>query len=620
MTLLSPLFLFLGLAAAVPLLIHLLRRRVGTRIDFPAVRYLLRAEQENRRTLRMRNLLLMLLRVATVLLLSIAAARPLGRMIGVGHAPAAIAIVIDNTMSSGVVVGGRSLLERFKSAAAVIAAATLPADRLWLVTADGTIASGTAATVRDAIVALQPTNVAANLPATVRRAAGLARAAAQNARVVIVLTDGQRTSWPSGVPSGSARGDDTASMRTIVWSPALALPDNHAVVLAEARPIRWTPRGEIAARFQARDSVTYRVKIADRTLARGTAAPNEETTIHASPAERGWIGGKVELEPDELTADDSRFFAVWIGAAPAIHPTAGAGEFVRAALEALRGSGRIVGGELAPSGTRDVTGSGIEIGPADEIAKLPALITAPGDPVHLGAANRALERLGVPWRFGGRRRQAVDATGSSLGSVSVTDRYELDPQPGADADTVSATGRSPWIVAGPRYMLIGSPLDASASELPVRANFIPWLAASISDRLSGDPGAVIAAVPGSPLKRPPGVDQLELPDGSHIVLSDSVSVPKNPGVYFFMSAGRRTGAIVVNPPAAESQLDRLSTRDLETMFGGASVVDAADPSSLQTAAFRGAATRSLLPPVLVAVLVTLFAEGLVVTARRRETV
>src|SRR5438477_11358283 len=99
MTLLSPVFLFLGLAAAVPLLIHLLRRRIGTRIDFPAVRYLLRAEQENRRTLRLRNLLLMLLRVATVILLSIAAARPIGRMIGVGHAPAAIAIVIDNTMS-----------------------------------------------------------------------------------------------------------------------------------------------------------------------------------------------------------------------------------------------------------------------------------------------------------------------------------------------------------------------------------------------------------------------------------------------------------------------------------------------------------------------------------------
>src|SRR5437763_8822055 len=102
MTFLSPIFLVLGVAALVPLLIHLLRRRVGLRLDFPAVRYLLRAEQENRRTLRLRNLLLMVARVAAVLLLSLAAARPVGRMIGVGHAPVAIAIVVDNTMSTGV--------------------------------------------------------------------------------------------------------------------------------------------------------------------------------------------------------------------------------------------------------------------------------------------------------------------------------------------------------------------------------------------------------------------------------------------------------------------------------------------------------------------------------------
>ena len=39
----------------MPLLIHLLRRRIGTRIDFPAARYLARAEQEHSRTLRLRN-------------------------------------------------------------------------------------------------------------------------------------------------------------------------------------------------------------------------------------------------------------------------------------------------------------------------------------------------------------------------------------------------------------------------------------------------------------------------------------------------------------------------------------------------------------------------------------
>ena len=55
--------------------------------------------------------------------------------------------------------------------------------------------------------------------------------------------------------------------------------------------------------------------------------------------------------------------------------------------------------------TQRVTdGHDIAIVPGDELdARLPALITAPTDPVRLGAANRALERAGVPWRFGTRR-------------------------------------------------------------------------------------------------------------------------------------------------------------------------------------------------------------------------
>lgn len=596
MSFLTPWLLTLGIAAAVPLLIHLLRRRLGTRLDFPAVRYLLRAEQENRRTLRLRNMLLMLLRVATVLLLSIAAAGPIGRMIGAGHSPAAIAIVVDNTMSSGVVVQGRSMLDRFKSAASRIAATTLPTDNVWLVTADGVVAGGTAATVRDAIAALQPTNVDADLPAAVRRAAGLARAARQSARVVVLFTDGQRSTWTSGI--------STEGIRTVVWSPALTLPVNHAVEFAEARPVRWVPRGEVATRIRSPDSLTYRVTIAGRTLARGTAAPNEEAVIRASPAERGWVSGSIDLAPDELAADDIRYFAVWIGSAPAVHPTSGAGEFVSAALDALKASGRIVAGLT------------IAVGPADEVAALPALITAPTDPVRLGAANRSLERLSVPWRFGTRRLQHVDAVGRDIGSVPVTERYELLPQTGADADTMAATGQSPWIVAGSRYVIVGSPLTETASALPIRANFISWLAGNLSDRLSGDPGITVAAAPGTFVQRPTGVGQLERPDGSMVAAGDSIKAPANPGVYFFVTAGRRSGAIVVNPPARESQLDRMSAAEMQDKIADASVVDAEESTALETAAFRAASTRSLLPPILIAILLMLFAEAILVTSRR----
>ena len=108
MTFLAPLYLLLGAAAAVPLLLHLLRRNIATRVDFPAARYLQRAEQEHSRSLRIRNLLLMLLRVLLILALAVAAARPFVSGFGVGHGPTAIAVVLDNSLSTTAVSGGHS--------------------------------------------------------------------------------------------------------------------------------------------------------------------------------------------------------------------------------------------------------------------------------------------------------------------------------------------------------------------------------------------------------------------------------------------------------------------------------------------------------------------------------
>ena len=69
MSFLAPWALLLAAAVGVPLVLHLLRRRTGTRFDFPAVRYLLRAEKDHAREVKLRNMLLMLLRIGIVLAL-----------------------------------------------------------------------------------------------------------------------------------------------------------------------------------------------------------------------------------------------------------------------------------------------------------------------------------------------------------------------------------------------------------------------------------------------------------------------------------------------------------------------------------------------------------------------
>ncbi len=63
---LSPLFLIGAIAAAVPILLHLFHRKTEVVIDFPAVQLLTRAPVQQHRRRRLRELMLLALRVAAL--------------------------------------------------------------------------------------------------------------------------------------------------------------------------------------------------------------------------------------------------------------------------------------------------------------------------------------------------------------------------------------------------------------------------------------------------------------------------------------------------------------------------------------------------------------------------
>jgi hypothetical protein len=76
MAFLNPLFLLGAIAAGVPLLVHLVRRTRAPRIQFPSLMFLRKIEQKTIRRRKLRNLLLLLIRCAALLLLALAFARP----------------------------------------------------------------------------------------------------------------------------------------------------------------------------------------------------------------------------------------------------------------------------------------------------------------------------------------------------------------------------------------------------------------------------------------------------------------------------------------------------------------------------------------------------------------
>lgn len=598
MTFGSPLALLLAAAVAVPLVLHLLRRKTGEHVDFPALRYLLRAQREFSRTLKLRNLLLMLIRVAIVLALALAAARPVGRMVGSGHPPTALAVVLDNSLSTSVVVNGRPVLARLKDAARDALRRADAGDRVWLVTADERVVGGDAAAVRDAVDRTEAFAGGGNLPSAAARAVQLVQASGIPSRQVVVLTDGQASAWQRGTLLGG--------VSATVFAPAAAPPRNRAVVRAMPEPRHWTPRGAVRASISASDSVTFRVLLGGKPVARGTSAPGAEVEVRLQPVERGWLAGAVELEPDELRGDDVRWFAAHVGPPPAVVADQSAGTFARTAVDALAQEGRVTrGNDVAIAGA--------------EVARRPAVLFAPADPVQVGAANRALQRAGIPWRFGALRTGPAPLRGEGLDGATATRWYALEPAAGAGAatpaDTLARAGGDAWAVAGEGYVLAASPLTTEATDLPLRAEWLPWLGAAIADRLGGEAGAVTEAAPDAPVARPSWSHELEWPDGTVRPVTESrPRAPARAGVYFWRRGTARGGALVVNPEVTESDLARATAAQLASQFrGGPVAVNGDEPTWLATV-FAVGGRRALEGTLLVAAMLLLVAEAAVTRA------
>src|SRR6478736_4800507 len=104
--------------AAVPIILHLRQQREPPTVAFPAVRYLLDATRQHQQRLRLRHWLLLLLRTLLIIALVLAAAGPTAPVGGVSsHPPTALVIVLDNSLSSGVVAGGTPRLDNLRRAA-----------------------------------------------------------------------------------------------------------------------------------------------------------------------------------------------------------------------------------------------------------------------------------------------------------------------------------------------------------------------------------------------------------------------------------------------------------------------------------------------------------------------
>jgi hypothetical protein len=161
-------------------------------------------------------------------------------------------------------------------------------------------------------------------------------------------------------------------------------------------------------------------------------------------------------------------------------------------------------------------------------------------------------------------------------------------------------------------VLLASPIDPDATDLPLRAGFVPWLLDALSRRL-GDDGQVLQAAPGQMLiDRSLGTATgLERPDRTVIpIAGDRLTVPNESGVYFLRRQATRVGAIVVNPEAQESDVRGDATgRVFRTRVTGRFIGVDSSSAEWRGHALDQAAGRSFLLPLVALALLALLLEA-----------
>ncbi|MDH5644337.1 MAG: BatA domain-containing protein, partial [Gemmatimonadota bacterium] len=452
---LQPLALFGLLAAAIPPILHLLARRHIPVVDFPAVTYLTETERRHSKQLRLHNLLLLLLRTLLIALIALAAGRPVTKVAtGGSHEPTAVGVIVDNSLSSQSVVDGEWVMRSLLDRAWEVFEQTGEADLVWLMLADGLPRRVTRAEALVVLDTLTPWPLRLDLGRAVGNMAQVL-SGEDLPREVVVFTDGQASAFSS---SGRAF-ENIGEVPVLLWTPGETIP-NRSIDSVRLEPPSWVAGGEVvvAVGGDEQEPSAVRVGIGERELARGVAAPGDHTILRGSSVALGWHAGFVELDADELRADDRRVFALRVTAPQAVAVSPTVGPFAVEGLAVLEMSGRVTRGE------------GVRIGTFDPAS--PAVVFPPADVADIGGLNRSLEILGIGWRFsdlvdGEWNVQGLDL----LQQETVYRRWQLQ---GSGAVLVSVGGE-PWIVRDKGVVIVASRLDPGWTTLPVGAAFIPFL-------------------------------------------------------------------------------------------------------------------------------------------------
>ncbi len=608
MDLLSPWFLAGGLAVGLPLWLHLMRRQNPVRLEFSSLMFFRTRTETTVRERRLQHLLLLAWRLALLLLLALAFARPVWKRpptLVAGELPTLHIVAVDTSMSMQYGTRWQAALE----AARGIVDSLGNADRAQIIANGPSVSVLTEATadvsaLRSALAGLEPTdarNSYGDVIEAVRTLVGTETAAVE----VHLVTDLQRSAMPARfqdlVLPGSAELTihDVAGTESANW--AIDSINGSARLYGEARP-----KLEVTVANFGREA-------AERTVSLwidGRPAGSERRTVPAggratygfgiADPPRGFSRAEFRLEPsDRLAADDVRrigldnsdpdrilfvtqaarqrdlmYFRSAVQASAALQyrlESASPGEAGRLdpgayALVVLSDVSRLDGGfETRLRAWVEAGGAAfVALGPNSALERRAPLTG------HALEQPLASERGGRPFQVAGEadRSHPVVSAVEGLRPVKFYLYARVRPE-GSDTIPMRLGNGDPILIERPvgsgRVLVFASSLDNVWNDLPITPVFVPFVA-EVTQSLTGAGAKRGRAMLGDVLElgaRRGAAKAIQVisPSGEAVLsLSDSVireTVPLDSLGFYEIRGGGRSELVAVNPDPRESSLARI---------------------------------------------------------------
>jgi hypothetical protein len=336
MTFLNPFALFGLLAAAIPILLHLLNLRKLRTIDFSTLAFLKELQKTRIRRLKLRQLLLLILRTLLVILIVMAFARPTlrGSIAGTlgSHARTTSVLLIDDSYSMTVSDDQGDLLKQAKQSAKGIVQLFKDGDEIFLVRLSSLAGAASAYDVpmrdfnllRKDIDEIKPTAVRRSVEEGLRIAAKLLAGTQNFNKEIYVLSDFEQGVLNDG-PVESPAIEKLFSPETRIFLVPLgkrsvqnfgiesvAIPSS---IFEKDKPFTVQARVGNYTGDDVQDHVVSvylnGTRVAERSIdiRKNTVTPVEFSVVANKV---GFVEGIVEIEDDELQYDNRRYFVLQI--------------------------------------------------------------------------------------------------------------------------------------------------------------------------------------------------------------------------------------------------------------------------------------------------------------------